>query len=164
VNGCWTRLRDRVHDRLGRVRGDDGSAVLEFVTLGVLLLVPVVYLVICLGQVQAASFAVEGASREAARVLARAPSEQEAARRVEAVVDLALRDQGLGGADDPRPAIEVDCAADPCTTPETRVSVTVEVDVVLPGVPAFVDAVVPTRVPVRATGESVVERFAGTSG
>lgn len=153
-----------VRERLSRARDDDGSAVLEFVTLGVLLLVPVVYLVVCLGQVQAASFAVEGASREAARVLARAPDEHEAAQRVEAVVALALRDQGLGGADDPRPSVEVVCSAEPCTAPETRVSVTVEVDVVLPGVPAFVDAVVPTRVPVRATGESVVERFAGTSG
>jgi hypothetical protein len=45
--------------------------------------------------------------------------------------------------------------------PETQVRVTVEIAVVLPGVPAFVDAVVPTRVPVRATGESVVERFGG---
>lgn len=150
--------------RFARVRGDDGSAVLEFVSLGVLLLVPVVYLVVCLGQVQAAAFAVEGASREAARVLARADDEQEAARRVDAVVALALRDQGLGDADDPRPDVEVVCSEDPCTAPETRVSVTVQVEVVLPGVPAFVDAVVPTRVPVRATGESVVERFAGTSG
>lgn len=147
-----------------RVRDDEGSAVLEFVTLGVLLLVPVVYLVICLGQVQAAAFAVEGASREAARVLARSPDEQETARRVDAVVDLALRDQGLAGADDPPPVVEVLCSPEPCTAPETRVSVTVQVEVVLPGVPAFVDAVVPARVPVRATSESVVERFAGTSG
>lgn len=154
----------RVPSRLERLRGDEGSAVLEFVSLGVLLLVPVVYLVVCLGQVQAAAFAVEGASREAARVLARADDEEQAAQRVDAVVALALRDQGLADADDPRPDVEVVCSADPCTAPETRVSVTVQVEVVLPGVPAFVDAVVPTRVPVRATGESVVERFAGTSG
>lgn len=155
------RVRERVRER---VSGDDGSAVLEFVTLGVLLLVPVVYLVICLGQVQAASFAVEGASREAARVLARAPQEQEGRRQVEAVVALALRDQGLAGPDDPRPVVVVECSARPCTEPETRVSVSVSVDVVLPGVPAFVDAAVPTRVTVRATGESAVERFAGTTG
>ena len=154
----------RFRSRLERVRGDEGSAVLEFVSLGVLLLVPVVYLVVCLGQVQAAAFAVEGASREAARVLARADDEQEAVQRVDAVVALALRDQGLADPDDPRPDVEVVCSADPCTAPETRVSVTVQVEVVLPGVPAFVDAVVQTRVPVRATGESVVERFAGTSG
>lgn len=141
---------------------DAGSALLEFLTLGVLLLVPVVYLVLCLGRLQAAAFAVEGASREAARVLAAAPDEDEGAREVDAVVAMALRDQGLAGEDDPAPEVTVECSERPCTAPETQVRVTVEVAVVLPGVPAFVDAVVPTRVPVRATGESVVERFGGS--
>ncbi len=39
--------------------------------------------------------------------------------------------------------------------------VRVEIVAVLPGVPAFVDAVVPTRVPVRAHAVAVVDRFAG---
>lgn len=142
---------------------DSGSALLEFLTLGVLLLVPVVYLVLCLGRVQAAAFAVEGASREAARVLASAPDQERARRQVDAVVTMALRDQGLAGADDPAPDVTVECSDQPCTVPETQVRVTVEVDVVLPGVPAFVDAVVPTRVPVRAVAESVVERFGGAA-
>lgn len=151
--------------RVRRVRASDeeGSALLEFLTLGVLLLVPVVYLVVSLGRFQAASFAVEGASREAARVLASAPDEEQAARQVDAVVAMALRDQGLAGDDDPAPVITVRCSAEPCTTPETRVSVTVELEVVLPGVPAFLDAAIAARVPVRATGESVVERFAGVA-
>jgi len=149
--------------RLWRAAPEDGSAVLEFLTLGVLLLVPVVYLVVSLGRFQAASFAVEGASREAARVLASAPDEAEAARQVDAVVMMALRDQGLAGAGDPAPVVTVRCSAQPCTAPETRVSVTVELEVVLPGVPAFVDAAIPARVPVRASGESVVERFAGAT-
>ena len=150
-----------VRARLAAVRRDDGSALLEFLTLGVLLLVPVVYLVICLGRLQAAAFAVEGASREAARVLAAAPDQDEAASQVDAVVSMALRDQGLAGPGDPAPVVTVECSDQPCTTPETRVSVLVELEVVLPGVPAFVDAAIPARVPVRATGESVVERFGG---
>jgi len=76
---------------------------------------------------------------------------------------MALRDQGLADREDPAPVVTVGCSDQPCTDPETRVRVTVEVDVVLPGVPAFVDAVIPTRVPVRATGESVVERFGGSA-
>ncbi len=142
---------------------DEGSAVLEFLTLGVLLLVPVVYLVVSLGRFQAASFAVEGASREAARVLATAPGDEQATRQVETVVALALRDQGLAGPDDPAPVVTVVCSAEPCTAPETRVRVTVELEVLLPGVPAFVDAAIPARVPVRASADSVVERFAGLS-
>lgn len=144
-----------------RQGSDEGSAVLEFLTLGVLLLVPVVYLVVSLGRFQAASFAVEGASREAARVLASAPDQEQAARQVDAVVALALRDQGLAGPDDPAPVVTVTCSTEPCTAPETRVRVAVELEVVLPGVPAFVDAAIPTRVTVRADGDSVVERFAG---
>ena len=49
---------------------DEGSAVVEFVTIGVLMMVPLVYLVLCLGRVQAAAYATylgpgepEGASR-----------------------------------------------------------------------------------------------------
>ncbi len=157
------RARSAVVQRVRRARepAEEGSALLEFLTLGVLLLVPVVYLVVALGQLQAASFAVEGASREAARVLASAPDEAQAARQVDAVVAMALRDQGLAGEGDPAPVVTVFCSDRPCTTPETRVGVTVELEVLLPGVPAFVDAAIPARVPVSATGESVVERFAG---
>lgn len=157
---CASRFRARV----AAAHADDrGSALLEFLTLGVLLLVPVVYLVVCLGELQGAAFAVEGASREAARVLAAAPDEEEAARQVDAVVAMALRDQGLAQDGDPAPVVTVECSQNPCTVPETQVRVTVEVEVVLPGVPAFIDAAVPARVPVRATGESVVERFAGVA-
>jgi hypothetical protein len=55
----------------------------------------------------------------------------------------------------------VECDTTPCLQPESVVRVTVTVDVVLPGVPAFVDAVVPARVPVRADAVAVVDRFAG---
>ncbi len=117
-------MRRRIALRLSRPRlagGDDaGSALLEFLTLGVLLLVPVVYLVLCLGRLQAAGFAVEGASREAARVLAAAPDEDRAAREVDAVVAMALRDQGLAGADDPAPEVTVECSERPCTAPRRR--------------------------------------------
>ena len=40
-----------------RLGDDRGSAVVEFVTLGVLLLVPLVYLVLAMGRVQAATYA-----------------------------------------------------------------------------------------------------------
>ena len=46
---------------------DDGSASLEFITVGVLLLVPLVYLVLVVSSLQAASLAVEGAAQQASR-------------------------------------------------------------------------------------------------
>ncbi len=45
-------------------RRDRGRAVVEFVFLGVLLLVPLIYLVMVIGRIQAAAFAVSTAARE----------------------------------------------------------------------------------------------------
>lgn len=135
--------------------------MVEFVSLAVLLMVPVIYLVLSVGRVQAAAFAVEGASREAARSVAAAPDEATGSRRAATAVQLALGDQGFGRPGEPQPTVDVRCSASPCTTPETLVRVTVELDVVLPGVPAFLDGVIPTRVPVSAHGVAVVDRFAG---
>lgn len=143
-----------------RATDDAGSAVVEFVTLGVLLLVPVVYLVLTLGRVQAGVFAAEGAAREAARAFTTADDEASGRARAQAAVLLAFHDQGFDDAN-PETALSIRCDADPCHTPQARVRVTVALDVVLPGVPRFVDAVVPTRVPVRADALAVVDRFRG---
>ncbi len=150
-------LRERVA-REGRT-AEEGSAVVEFVTLGVLLLIPVIYFVLAMGQIQAAAFAVESASREGARVLTAADDEEEGAARMATVVDLALADQGFEPPDDPPPTVSVTCEAEPCLTPEAAVTVLVEVEVVLPGVPAFVDGLIPTRVPVSAHAVAVVDRY-----
>jgi len=143
-----------------RPNGDGGSAVVEFVTLAVLLMVPVIYLVMAVGRVQAAAFAVEGASREAARSMATSPDDATGSRRAATAVDLALSDQGFGGPGEPAPLVRAECSKSPCALPESLVRVTVELEVVLPGVPAFLDGVIPTRVPVRAQGVAVADRFA----
>ena len=145
---------------LASIDRESGTAVVEFVTLGVLLLVPVIYLVLVLGRIQAAAFAAEGAAREAGRVFVTAPDDEAAEQRAQAAVLLALRDQGFDDVD-PAQSIAVTCESSPCLQPESRVRVDVQIDVVLPGVPAFVDAVVSTHVPVRAHAVAVVDRFAG---
>ena len=122
-------------------RGDDrGSAVVEFVTLGVVLMVPLVYLVLAMGRVQAATFAADGSARAAARAFVLAPTDGDASDRARAAVRLGLRDQGFDEADG---ALDVTCSARQCLTPGGQVVATVTVDVVLPGVPAFVDGVDP---------------------
>lgn len=152
VRRRWAVVRER--------GADDGSAVVEFVVLGVLLLVPVVYLVLCVARLQAAAFAAEGAAREAARVVA-APGPASAGRAdAEGVVALALADQGFDASDG---RLDVRCSADPCSAPEALVQTTVTVEVVLPGVPAVLAGVVPARVPVVATGTASGDRFAGAS-
>lgn len=155
----WLRARLRRAAADTAADAERGSAVVEFVTLGVLLLIPVIYFVLVMGRLQAAAFAVEAASRGGARVLAAAETEEEGAARADTVVDLALADQGFDDPEDPSATVSVTCETEPCLTPESTVTVVVEVEVVLPGVPAFLDGVIPARVPVRADAVAVVDRY-----
>ncbi|MDQ6874953.1 MAG: hypothetical protein M3042_07850 [Actinomycetota bacterium] len=75
---------------------DDGRAMIEFVFLGVLTLVPLLYLVVAVFQVERNVFAVTQAAREAGRAYATAADPASAERRASYAADLALRDQGLG--------------------------------------------------------------------
>ena len=46
--------------------GEQGTAVVEFCSLGLLLMLPLIYLVVAMGRIEAASFAADGSAREAA--------------------------------------------------------------------------------------------------
>ena len=137
-------------------RDDRGSAVVEFVTLGVVLMVPLVYLVLAMGRVQAATYAADGSARAAARAFVLASTDAEARDRARAAVRLGLRDQGF---DEAEGALDLACSARPCLTPGAQVVATVSVDVVLPGVPALVDRVVPVHVTVRAAQVATIDEF-----
>ncbi len=50
-----------------RRRGEDGSALVELVWLGILLLVPLLWIVVSVFEVQRGAFAVSGAARAAGR-------------------------------------------------------------------------------------------------
>lgn len=136
---------------------DAGSALVEFLGISLVLLVPVVYLVLVLGRVQAATFATEGAAREAARVYVAADSARQGGQRAVTTVAVALRDQGFD--DDPAGSLELRCSADPCLTPGAEVAATVQVRVPLPFVPTFVRDVVPLEVPVRAERVAPVDTY-----
>lgn len=128
-----------------------GSAVVEFIFLGLLLMVPVVYLVIAVGQVQAASFAAVGAADAAAKVYAGTPGAAAAEQRAGEAAELALGDFGL-----PAEAMrmEISCSA-ACLQPGSTVTVRVSVDVPLPGLP-WPDA---SAVTVDSESTQIVERF-----
>ncbi len=142
----------------GSTRGrDGGSAAVEFLAVGVLLLVPLAYLVLFLGRVQAATFAAEAGAREASRVLATVPGDATAGALAGRSVELALGDQGFRA--DGR-SLAVECAASPCRTPDALVAATVAVDVDLPLVPGFVADRVPSHVRVQVRRVAVADRFA----
>jgi Flp pilus assembly protein TadG len=149
----------RAWRRAGHPAGDDrGTAVVEFLAAAVLLLLPVLYLVLVLGRLQAATFAAEGAAREAGRSFTTAPSVTEARPRATASVRIALDDQGFTDVD-AASALAVSCSTTPCLEPGSDVLVRVSFEVPLPAVPSFVQSVVPLSIPVSAEHVAPVDSF-----
>ncbi len=155
--------------RSGDVPADAGGAIVEFIGMSLLLLVPVVYLIVALSQIQAATFAVELSAREAARSATVAgvaaledgakPRDARgvASRRAEAATDLTLEDFGFT---EPKArSIELTCSKRPCFQPGTDVYATVEVRVALPGVPSGLASWMPLGVTVSASAVSAVEDY-----
>ncbi len=81
-----------------RTRDEQGSALVEFVWLGILLLVPLVWFVLSVFEVQRGAFATTGAARAAGRAFALAPDDATGRARAEAAARQAYADQGIPGA------------------------------------------------------------------
>jgi Flp pilus assembly protein TadG len=121
-------------------RGEGGTAVIEFVFVAVIVMVPLVYLVAAVATVQRNSLAVSQAARDAGRAFATSESAADAQRRVAAAVRLALADQGLPDDAEIRfVASGAECAAAairPALTPGAEFTVCVTRRVLLPAVPS----------------------------
>ncbi len=152
ISGLLSGLVRRAQQvRAGR---EDGRAIVEFVFLGVLVFVPIVYLIVTLGLIQRASFAAATAAREAGRVFVTSTSDAQARDRAGMAATLAFDDYGVAGG-----TLTVTCDGSPCLRPEGRVEMTARVTVGLPLVPDFFSGIMPTSVPVEATHEVTVDRF-----
>lgn len=145
-------LRLRAQDR----RRDEGRAIIEFLVVGLMVLLPTVYLVVTLARVQAAAFAVSTASREAGRAFTTAPDEDSAYARAQAAARISFDDFAF-----PVGSVAVSCDGSPCLRPEGRIEAVATVQVQLPFVPDFVGGALPTVVPVSATHVATVDRFRG---
>ncbi|MDR2254620.1 MAG: hypothetical protein LBE25_01210 [Arthrobacter sp.] len=132
-----------------RAAGERGSAIVEFIGVGVLLGVPLFYLVIALAGVHAAALGAASMAQHLAAIQVRSPDAGSAAERLElARVEMAR----AGGLDPARVHAAVSCDR-PCPGPSARVTVTVTVSVALPLLPAVAVA----RVESRAT--AITPRF-----
>ena len=138
-----------------KARTDQGSASLEFITAGMLLLVPVVYLVMAVSAVQGATLATEGAARHAARVYVQAANQSVAKAQAQHAVNVALADFGIAS-DNAR--VNITCASS-CLTPRALVTVSVAVDVPMPLVPKVLNLHQLAVVPVSAQASELVSKF-----
>lgn len=134
-------------NRIGRAKtiNDRGEITLEFLLVAVFLFIPVVYLIIVLFQVQAATFAAEAAVSQAARILSLHPTPggQELARDN---ATLALADQGIL---EEQAKFTINCTKGPCPGPQSTAQVVMEVNVPLPVVPTGLQNMFALQIPVR---------------
>jgi Flp pilus assembly protein TadG len=156
----WSRWSEALRRRLPI--DDDGSAAVEFIFVGLLLLVPIVYLVIALGAVQHQSLGIESGVRHIARAIATAPDEAEADARAELVRATVAQEYGI---DPGSIEVDVDCAgaASTCPSAGSTVVVTLRTTVALPLVPPVLGLAHLARVPLEAVAVQKVSRFWGTS-
>jgi hypothetical protein len=157
----WQGLVARLRARLPRIAGADaqgGSAVVEFVFLAVLMMVPLFYFVMVLARLQAGAYGVSAAAREAGRAFVTAPEPGQAQSRALSAAGLAFADQGFEKRD---ARTEFRCDGTPCLRPDGRIRITATVWVPMPLVPAFFSGRVPMRIPVTATHVVTADRFGG---
>lgn len=135
---------------------EEGRAVVEFIFLGVLLLVPLTYLVLTVARLQAGAFAVSLAGREAGRAFVTAPSDGDAEARARAAAALAFGDFAF----DRGTELRLACDGVPCLRPEGTVAATARVAVELPLLPDFLADRLPSSITISSTHVQTVDRFA----
>jgi hypothetical protein len=150
----WTELG-------ARLARDEGSASIEFITVGILMLVPTVYLVLALSAIQSASFAVEGAARQASRVFVQAETVEQGQAAASRAIAVTLADYGLDAAD---AKVVINCRPNPadCLTRRGFVTVTITMVAQLPLFPAVLETDIPPGVPIDSVATEQVSRFAGS--
>ena len=173
LSSRWISPRRRARTRARRVRShrhtlaraasrlrhdERGSTALEFITTGVLLLVPLIYLILAMAQLQAGALAVEGAARQAARVYVQSATPEAAADNAERAIQFALADYGVDAA---AARVVVSCrpVASDCLTRRGFVTVSIEIAVPLPLAPAALSIDTPLTLPVRGSATQQVSRF-----
>lgn len=141
--------------RATRPEREQGSAVVEFTFLALLLMVPLVYFIITVGQIQGGSFAVVGAADQAAKVYVAQPDAESGRAAAEQAVMLALADYGHP-ADSAR--MEASCQPSDCVSAGAAVTITVHLTVPLPFVP-FSDAFRLNASELNASATQIVGRY-----
>ncbi|KZE91205.1 hypothetical protein AVP41_00742 [Microbacterium sp. TNHR37B] len=140
--------------------GDAGSASLEFIAAGAVLLVPIVYLIIALGQIQGHAFAVEAGARYLARTIATSEDRDDADIRSQRVLAAIEREYGMEPG-----SVQVELRCRPqgveCPRAGAVILVTLRAEVALPLVPPVLGLERAARVTVDAAASQKVARTWG---
>ena len=142
---------------------DEGSAALEFITVGIILLVPLVYLVIALGAIQEQTLGVEAAARHTARSISLSADAPSAEARGEEVLEAVAAEYGVDAG-----AVEVGMSCTPvgvdCPSAGATLTLTIRARVTLPLVPAIFGLERAAAIPVEGVAVQKISRLWGTEG
>ena len=137
---------------------DRGSAALEFILVGMLLLVPLVYLIVSLGLIQGQSLGAQAGARHIARALSTAENPDAARRSAGLILRSVIDEYALDpGAVDV--AFECRPAGTPCPEAGSTLVVTIRTRVALPLVPPVLGLDRLASIPVEAAAAQKVSRF-----
>jgi Flp pilus assembly protein TadG len=140
---------------------EHGSAALEFILVGLILLVPLVYLVVALGLIQAQSLGAEAGARQIARTVSLSTDAATARVGADRVLASVVGEYGI----DPK-TVDVALACVPssssCPRAGSTVIVTVRARIPLPLVPAVLGLDRLASIPIEASAAQKVSRFWGT--
>ena len=138
-----------------------GSAALEFILVGLILLVPLVYLIAALGLIQGQALGAEAGARHIARTVSQAPDAASARAAAENVLASILEEYGID-----RGSVDVAMRCVPagtvCPDAGATVVITVKTKVALPLVPPVLGLDRLASIPIEASSAQKVSRFWGT--
>ena len=122
---------------------EDGNAVVEFIWVGILLLIPMVWIVMSVFEVQRGAFGTSAAARSAARAYALAPTDAIGEARARDAARRALADQGLEGSP---LTVRVSCTPLPrnCHSGTSVITVRIDSRVELPLMPQILGGDTPS--------------------
>ncbi|MEO6702598.1 MAG: TadE/TadG family type IV pilus assembly protein [Jatrophihabitantaceae bacterium] len=107
--------------RLRQLAADDsGNAIVEFVFVALVVLVPLIYLIVTVAVLQRARLATTNAARDVGRAIATADDAAQADTRAQAALRIALANQGLSPSDVQLRyvAADADCVNGPDLAPQ----------------------------------------------
>jgi hypothetical protein len=156
--------RMRQHIDVRHACGDAGNAVLEFVVLATLLMVPLIYIIIAVAQVQGAAYGATEATREAGRAFIGAATSVDAFRQACTAATVALRNE-VAAPFDCATQLHVSCVSDAgCSAglvPGETIRVEIDLTVGLPFLPTSVFGQ-SLSVPVHAVHDEIVDPYRTT--
>ncbi|MDQ0030129.1 hypothetical protein [Arthrobacter bambusae] len=150
--GALVRFREATSEQAA---SEKGSAVVEFIMLSLLLMAPLVYFIVTIGQIQGGSFAVVGAADQAAKVYVMQKDTSQGRVAAEQAALLTLADYGHAAE---QAIVDIACDRGDCLSGGAAVTVTVKLTVPLPMVP-FGEALSLDAANLSASATQIAGRF-----